>query len=317
MLYYGTGINEIFKKNKPKNRLLAGLSITNNIQSKPMACQCKEDQHPIHDDVTGEIICKDCGVVLESNTTGYSESNEKNTLHLHDYGIGTEPTRMRLAHPASQKIASSESASNSKTRGLFMMINPILQNISATTQIKNDAFSIARKCVAKKITHGRVGKNIAVACVMISCKTNGRMISEKELLKISNAPKKGTRKAYRIILERLSISTIPVSKRTEMTICKICSDLKLSTSIRDRSIEMLSRYSSVRAGANPNNVAGAMIYIASDMRRTQNEIAEKAGVTVVALHTLHKKLKKRMQETRISRQKTAPCQNNAICTQKK
>lgn len=52
-------------------------------------CQCQSPQI-ISDSMTGEIICKNCGIVLESHTIGHSTSNEKNTTHRHDYGIGTE-----------------------------------------------------------------------------------------------------------------------------------------------------------------------------------------------------------------------------------
>jgi len=41
---------------------------------------------------------------------------------------------------------------------------------------------------------GRTKTDVAAACVMISCKINGKMITEKELLSITNDFKKTNKK---------------------------------------------------------------------------------------------------------------------------
>ena len=157
-------------------------------------CQCKVSPERIDDSITGEVICKNCGVILESHTIGYSNSNEKNTTQRHDYGIGTSPTKLKLSHRSSIKISQNESSINRRTREIFQTISPMLQKISSAQSINNDAYSLARKCITHNMSKGRTKIDVAAACIMISCKINGKMITEKELLLVTNASKKSTRR---------------------------------------------------------------------------------------------------------------------------
>jgi len=108
-------------------------------------CQCKVSPERIEDSITGEVICKNCGVILESHTIGYSVSNEKNTAQRHDYGIGTSPVKLKLSHRSSEQISRNESSTNRRTRELFQTISPMLQKISATQLINNDAYFFGKK----------------------------------------------------------------------------------------------------------------------------------------------------------------------------
>lgn len=257
-------------------------------------CQCKTPPQAISDSVTGEIICKNCGTILESHTIGYSTSNEKNTAQRHDYGIGTSPVKLKLSHRSSIKISQNESSINKRTRGLFQTISPMLQKISATQLINNDAYFLARKYVSHNTIQGRTKIDVAAACVMVSCKINGKMITEKELLSITNASKKSTRRIYRIILEKFGIKPMPIHERTIKLINKICTDLGISQKIMLQSLELLDKLKQEDhfIGSHPGTVAGGIVYIVCNKKYSQKSIADISGVSDVSLINFNKKYRK-------------------------
>jgi len=250
----------------------------------------------IDDSITGEILCKNCGVILESRTIGYSNTNEKNTTQRHDYGIGTSPAKLKLSHRSSEQISRRESSINRRTREIFQSISPMLQKISATTSINNDAYFLARKCVSHNMTQGRTKIDVAAACVMISCKINGKMITEKELLLVTNASKKSTRRIYRIICEKFEIKSISIHEITIKLINKICTDLGISQKIMLQSLELLDKLKREEhfIGSHPGTIAGGIVYIACDKKYSQRRIADVSGVAAVSLQNFNKKIQKRL-----------------------
>ena len=259
-------------------------------------CQCKVSPEIIDDCTTGEILCKNCGVILESHTIGYSVSNEKNTAQRHDYGIGTSPAKIKLSHRASEQISQNESSINRRTRELFQTISPMLQKISATTSINRDAYFLARKCISHNMAQGRTKIDVAAACVMISCKINGKMITEKELLLVTNASKKPTRRIYKIIWEKFEIKPISIHERTIKLINRICTDLGISQKIMLQSLKLLDKLKQADhfIGSHPGSIAGGIVYIACDKKYSQKMIADISGVTAVSLQNFNKKIQKRL-----------------------
>jgi len=258
-------------------------------------CQCKVSPERIDDSITGEVICRNCGVVLESHIIGYSNINEKNTIQRHDYGIGTSPVNLKLSHRSSEQISRNESSTNRRTRELFQTISSMLQKISATQLINNDAYFLARKCVTHNMIQGRTKIDVSAACVMISCKINGKMISEKELLSISNASKKQTRKIYRIILEKFEIKLISIHERTRKLICRICSDLSITQKTMIQALELLDKLKQESdISSHSGTVAGVMVYIACDKKYSQRMIANVSGMHEMSLRNFNKKIQKRL-----------------------
>ena len=254
-------------------------------------CQCVTPQK-ISDDTTGEIICKNCGVILESHTVWHSNSNGQNTIQRHDYGIGTEYAKIKLSHRSSEKISRNETHQDKRIKELFMSVNTILQKISATHTIKEEAFNIARKCAIQNIVKGRRKTDVAVACVMVSCKIHGRSIHESEIIKISNTSKKSTRKAYRIILETFNVNTSNIHQRTIRLVNRICTDLGINQKIMLQSLELLEKikHNDTGISSHPGTVAGTVVYMSCNGMVSQRKIASASGVTDVSLRNFCKKI---------------------------
>lgn len=268
------------------------VKMTKNIPQN--SCFCHDGPQLMDDNNTGEKFCKNCGVILESHTIGYSISNEKNTTQRHDYGIGTSPAKIKLSHRASEQISQNESSINRRTREIFQSISPMLQKISATTSINNDAYFLARKCITHNMSKGRTKIDVAAACVMISCKINGKIITEKELLSITNASKKSTRRIYRIIWEKFGIKPISIHERTIKLINRICSDLGISQKIMLQSLDLLDKLKQEEhfIGSHPGTIAGGIVYIMCDEKYSQRRIADISGVSAVSLQNFNKKYRK-------------------------
>ena len=256
------------------------------------ACQCVTPQK-ISDNTTGEIICKNCGVILESHTIGHSMSNERNTTQRHDYGIGTEPPKIKVTHNVSLRMSQRESPTNRRTKELFQIMSPMLQKISATQSINNDACFLARKCVSYNLSKGRTRIDVAAACVLASCKINGKVITEKEITLIGNVSKKSTRRIYRMILEKFEVKTIPVHQLTINLISRICSDLGISQKIMIQSLDLLEKIKQKNIGisSHPGTVAGTMVYLSCDGMVSRVKIAKISGVTTNSLRNFTRKIK--------------------------
>ncbi len=254
-------------------------------------CQCVMPQ-PISDSVAGEIICKNCGVILESRTIGHTETNEKNTTSRHDYGIGTEPPKIKLSHKSSHKISQRESNKDKRTKELFIELHPILQKISATSAIKDESYHIARECIKNDMIRGRRKTDVATACVIVSCKINGKSMSESEIITISNASKKTTRRVCRIILQTFDVNVVDVHTRTINMINRICSDLNISQKIMMQSLKHLEilKQKDTSISSHPGTVAATMVYLSCEKGFSQGTIAKIAGITEVSLRNFLKKL---------------------------
>lgn len=142
------------------------------------------------------------------------------------------------------------------------------------------------------MSQGRTKIDVAAACVIASCKINGKVITEKELLLVTNASKKSTRRIYRIIWEKFGIKSISIHERTIKLINRICTDLGISQKIMLQSLELLDtlKQEDHFIGSHPGTVAGGIVYIACEKKYSQKEIANVSGVTDVSLRNFYQKI---------------------------
>ena len=252
---------------------------------------CPGTSQPTEDPVHGEIICMHCGVVLESHTVGHNgEANIRNIEQIHDHGIGTAPPKIKLVNSWTAKVSNNTSKDNSLI-GIFRELAPILSNIAASNNIKDEAYTIARKAVAKNITRGRPQQILAAACVLLSCRTHGKQIPDQEIFSAANVPKKYTRKMFRLLLQHLEVAPLPIFERTRQIICRMCSDLGVNRKTRTEALDMLDiLQKKMVSGQNPNCVAGALIYIASGNKVSREQIAIVGGVTGASIRNVCKKI---------------------------
>ncbi len=179
----------------------------------------------------------------------------------------------------------------------FIFVNHYAQ-VSATHAIKEEAFNIARKCTTQNMVKGRKKKDVAAACVVISCKIHGKSMPESEIIKISDASKKTTRKVYKIILQTFNVNTINIHQRTTILVNRICSDLGINQKIMLQSLELLEKikHNDTGISSHPRTVAGAVVYLSCNGMVSQKKIANVSGVTDASLRNFCKKINNKILE---------------------
>ena len=289
-----------------------------------MVCPECGSTHIIRDYEHGELVCQDCGIIIEDGFIDQgpewrafdAEQGERRartgapiTLLSHDKGLATEiswsnkdsygksiPHRNRAQIYRVRKWHQRIRVSNAAERNLSIALQE-LNNISAKMGIPKDvkegAAKIYRKAVEKNLIRGRSIESIVAASIYAACRQSNMPRTLDEVAKASEINKKKIGRAYRHLTKELRLSlqpTTPVSY-----IPQFCNKLSLDKTIMKEAMKTIDNASKagIISGKGPTGVAAAAIYIAAtrmSQPRTQKEIAEVAGVTEVTIRNRYKEI---------------------------
>lgn len=276
-----------------------------------------------HDISIGEIICHDCGLVLEDKMIKVEvpyQDNESGENRARD-GIGSPLTNtqhdMGLAtnignYSDISKLSSKHKykfkrlqlwqyrTSISIERNLqFAMgeIKKVTSFIKVPSYVVEESARIYREAAFKGLCRGRATEVLVAASIYLACRNFEIPVSLEELVKAydDSYTKKEIGKTFRIISRELGIKVMP--QHPADCIPKICSKLKLSTLVQTHSIELLEAADKLGAlsGRAPRSIAAAVIYISALInkeKRIQKEIADAAEITEVTLRNRYQDLVK-------------------------
>lgn len=287
--------------------------------SKEENDSCK-DSFIITDFETGEIICQNCGAVIQSvdsqassnknlfkNFDYTSHGGNTTSLRFHDMGLATiigkfnqdfsgksldysmKPVlkRMRLWDSRSQ-------ARNSAERNLryaLLEMEKLKEKLSLSDAIMERSAYLYRKAANAQLIRGRSIKGVLGACVYIACK---EMDATRTLLEISNnlqENKNSISRNYRMLFQNLNlIMSVP-----DFTKCiiKISNNLEIPESTKREAIQIFDivKEKKLTAGKKPNAVAATVIYMASiktNLNLSQQEIGRISGVSPVTIRNRYK-----------------------------
>ena len=276
----------------------------------------------------GELICNDCGLVIEEDFIDHgpewrafdSEQREKRarvgapmTYTIHDKGLSTMiswtnrdaygkfiPTRNRAQLYRLRKWQTRTRISDSIERNLALALSALDQMSSALSLPKNvreTAAMIYRKAVRKKLIRGRTIEGVTAAVLYAACRQCNVPRTLEEIGNIAQMKKKEIGRNYRNILHRLELKLLPTTPQDYIS--RFCSELKLSSDVQAKTLEILQEatHQEITSGRGPTGIAAASIYIASVLcgeQRTQREIAEVAGVTEVTIRNRYKEIAEKL-----------------------
>jgi transcription initiation factor TFIIB len=276
----------------------------------------------------GELICNDCGLVIEEDLIDHgpewrafdSEQREKRarvgapmTYTIHDKGLSTMiswtnrdaygkfiPTRNRAQLYRLRKWQTRTRISDGTERNLAMALSALDQMSSALSLPKNvreTAAVIYRKAVRKKLIRGRTIEGVTAAVLYAACRQCNVPRTLEEISNTAQMKKKEIGRNYRNILHRLELKLLPTTPQDYIS--RFCSELKLSSDVQAKTLEILqeSMHQELTSGRGPTGIAAASIYIASVLcgeRRTQREVAEVAGVTEVTIRNRYKEIAEKL-----------------------
>ncbi len=148
----------------------------------------------------------------------------------------------------------------------------------------------------KKLT-GHSLEYFVAAVIYLAFKNSECPIQIKEIVKKLDLQFKSFLSYIRILYEILrKKGKLKTGIKTNIDPCslvaRICSKLELTIPVQKKAIEIIKKYmnSPMFFGKDPAGIAGGAIYVVTRHYRTQEEIAETAGVSVVTLRSRYQEM---------------------------
>jgi len=282
----------------------------------------------IRDYKTGELVCAVCGLVINENIADegpewrafdaeqkkervrggapikYMRPNKGLITEIDQYnrdirGVKISPKkqaqlfRMRKWH---KRI----SISTSLERNLAIALAELERVASALglpENAKESAALLYRKAATNELIRGRLIETVVAGVIYGVCRKMQIPRTLDEIAKAAGIEKKEIGRAYRFLKSALKLD-IPLSDPT-VYVPKFAAALNLGPQIQKEAIRIIREAvkKGLISGRGPTGVAAAALYIAAAKhgeRRTQKEVAEKAGVTEVTIRNRYRELKKEL-----------------------
>jgi transcription initiation factor TFIIB len=287
-------------------------------------CPKCSSTHLSRDYRRGELICKDCGLVIEEDFIDHgpewrafdSEQREKRartgapmTYTIHDKGLSTMigwknrdsygksiPTRNRAQLYRLRKWQRRIRIADAVERNLAFALSELdrmASGMSLPRNVRETAAMIYRKAVLKNLIRGRSMEGVSAAALYAACRQCNVPRTLDEIAGSSRVSRKEIGRTYRFIARELGLKLMPTSPQDYIS--RFCSKLKLSRDVQAKTLEILKKAAEkeLTSGRGPTGIAAAALYIASVLcgeRRTQREVADVAGVTEVTIRNRYKEL---------------------------
>jgi transcription initiation factor TFIIB len=267
----------------------------------------------------GEIICKDCGLVLEDKMIDFTQewrdfeneggqSNRRTgapmTYTQFDQGLGTEVGQtgdlFKLQSKDRDKFFRLRKwqyrISTAIERNLKLALAE-LKRVSSFLKlpksVEEEAARVYTLAVQRGLVRGRSMESVVSGALYAACRRHDVPRTLDELSEASGIEKKEIGRTYRFVTRELGISILPSNPADY--IARFASALKLSPESQSRSIEILEKAQKeeLTSGRGPTGIAAAALYVAALMhgeKRTQREVADVAGVTEVTIRNRYKEL---------------------------
>lgn len=267
----------------------------------------------------GEVICKDCGLVVEEKMVDFtqewrefeSDSAETKrrtgapmTYTQYDQGLGTEVGQkediFRLAGKDKNKFFRLRKwqyrISTAIERNLKLALaelKRVSSYLKLPKSVEEEAARIYTLAVQRGLVRGRSMESVVAGSLYAACRRHDVPRTLDELSEASGIEKKEVGRTYRFVTRELGITILPSNPADY--IARFASSLKLSAETQSRAIEILesAQKSELTSGRGPTGIAAAALYVSALIhgeKRTQREVADVAGVTEVTIRNRYKEL---------------------------
>lgn len=306
-----------------------------NVEIRPaqviMVDRCPEcgSTNLVNDPDTGEVICGNCGLVIQEAiidkgpewrafTQEEKESRSRvgipTSFSVHDKGLSTAidridrdalgrklplNTKLQMWRLRKWQIRSRVHSSIDRNLAQAMTeIDRLSDKLAIPSAIKEKAAVIYRKALDEGLVRGRSIAAIAAASLYAACRLTGTPRNLREISEASLVSRKDVARCYRLLLRELDLA-MPIADPT-VYLSKISEKAGLSGHIQAKALKILNeaKRKHISAGKDPMGLAAAALYIAAYLageKRTQKEIADAAGVTEVTVRNRYKTLKRQLR----------------------
>ncbi len=267
----------------------------------------------------GEIICKDCGLVIEDKMVDFtqewrefdSEDSERRrrtgapmTYTQYDQGLGTEVgtksdlyglgDRSRNKFFRLRKWQYRISTAIERNLKLALAeLKRVSSYLKLPTSVEEESARIYTLAVQRGLVRGRSMESVVAGALYAACRRHEVPRTLDELSEASGIEKKEIGRTYRFVTRELGITILPSNPADY--IARFASSLKLSPETQSRAVEILEKAqkAELTSGRGPTGIAAAALYVAALIhgeKRTQREVADVAGVTEVTIRNRYKEL---------------------------
>ncbi len=267
----------------------------------------------------GEIICKDCGLVVEEKMVDFdqewrefdSDSAERKrrtgapmSYTQFDQGLGTDvgtkSDLFKLNGKSKNKYFRlrkwQQRISTAIERNLKLALaelKRVSSYLKLPSSVEEEASRIYTLAVQKGLVRGRSMESVVAGSLYAACRRHDVPRTLDELSEASGIEKKEIGRTYRFITRELQIKILPSNPSDY--IARFASALKLSAETQSKSVEIIEKAQAVEltSGRGPTGIASAALYVAALIngeKRTQREVADVAGVTEVTIRNRYKEL---------------------------
>ena len=282
-----------------------------------MQCpECGSARH-VEDYNRGEIVCSDCGLVIEDrmmdpgpewrgfDTDGRitrRHTGDPATYTIHDKGLSTmiDPRdydaagslltpRTRSQIHRLRKWDTRSRIFDKANRNLSYALSEIDRaagQLHLPRNVREAASLLYRQTLEKSMIRGVSIESCTASAIYIACRQFGIPRTLKEIADVTRHRKREISRSYRRIAKGLGIHLPPVTAIDYIP--RFTSELRLPVKVGARATEILGNAinNGISSGKGPAGIAAAAIYIVSSLEnldRTQDQVAKVAGCTSVTL----------------------------------
>ncbi|MBN2111910.1 transcription initiation factor IIB [Candidatus Woesearchaeota archaeon] len=267
----------------------------------------------------GEVICKDCGLVVEDKMVEFGQewrefdSDDSNKLRRtgapmtytqYDQGLGTEIGQkadlFRLEGKDRNKFFRLRKwqyrISTAIERNLKLALaelKGVSSSLKLPKSVEEEAARIYTLAVQRGLVRGRSMESVVAGALYAACRRHEVPRTLDELSEASGIEKKEIGRTYRFVTRELGITILPSNPADY--IARFACSLTLSAETQSRAVEILEKAQKVEltSGRGPTGIAAAALYVSALLhgeKRTQREVADVAGVTEVTIRNRYKEL---------------------------
>jgi len=275
-----------------------------------------------YDDQKGEIICNECGLIIEEKMvdTGqdmggqFDKADKKGrggapmSLQKFDKGLTTNVGEIsdiyKLEAGQTRKFLRlkkwQERVSTSIERNLRLAmaeLRRVSSFLNLPSVVRDEASRVYNFVLQRGLVRGRSMESVIAACIYAACRSYNIPRTLDETAGASDVERKEIGRTYRFIVRKLKIKVTPSSPKDYIS--RFSSILHLSPKTQNEALKILKKadVSELTSGRGPAGVAAAALYVAAlinDEKKTQREVADVAGITEVTIRNRYKELIERL-----------------------
>lgn len=287
-----------------------------------------------YDPHLGEVICNDCGLVVEEKMVdtgidlqGKFDKNDKKgrggapiSMQKFDKGLTTNVGEIsdiyKLDPGQTRKFLRlkkwQERVSTSIERNLRLAmaeLRVIASYLNLPNVVRDEASRIYNYVLQRGLVRGRSMESVIAACLYAACRSYNIPRTLDEMATASDVERKEIGRTYRFIIRKLGGIKIKQSSPKDY-VSRFSSVLKLSPRTQNDALKVLkdADEAELTSGRGPAGIAAAALYVAAlinDEKKTQREVADIAGITEVTIRNRYKELIERLDLEEKIKQKEA------------